>query len=35
LLGIFVFIKMTNPKGMDESLWGKELEDVFDWAERL
>ncbi len=35
LLGIFVFIKMTNPKGMDELFWGKDLEDVFDWAKRL
>jgi hypothetical protein len=26
---------MTNPKGMDESFWGKDLEDVFDWVERL
>lgn len=30
LLRIFVFIKMTNLKGMDELLWGKELEDMFD-----
>ncbi len=35
MLGIFVFIKMTSLKGMDELLWGKELEDKFDWAERL
>jgi len=27
--------KMTTPKGMDELLWGKDLEDVFDWVERL
>jgi hypothetical protein len=26
---------MTNPKGMDELLWGREFEDVHDWAERL
>jgi hypothetical protein len=26
---------MTNPKGMDELLWGKDLEDVFEWVERL
>jgi hypothetical protein len=26
---------MTNPKGMDELFWGKDLEDVFDWAKRL
>ncbi len=26
---------MTNPKGMDELFWGKDLEDVSDWAERL
>jgi hypothetical protein len=26
---------MTTPKGMDELLWGKDLENVFDWVERL
>jgi hypothetical protein len=26
---------MTSAKGMDEMFWGKDLEDVFDWAERL
>jgi hypothetical protein len=26
---------MTNPKGMDELFWGKDLKDVFDWAKRL
>jgi hypothetical protein len=26
---------MTSLKGMDESFWGKDLEDVFDWVERL
>jgi len=26
---------MTSPKGMDELFWGKDLEDVFDWVERL
>jgi len=26
---------MTNPKGMDELFWGNDLEDVFDWVERL
>lgn len=26
---------MTSPKGMDELFWGKDLEDVFDWGERL
>ncbi len=26
---------MTNPKGMDEFLWGKDMEDVFDQTQRL
>jgi hypothetical protein len=26
---------MTNPKGIDELFWGKDLEDMFDWVERL
>jgi hypothetical protein len=26
---------MTNPKGMDELLWGRDHEDVNDWAKRL
>jgi hypothetical protein len=26
---------MTSPKEMDELLWGKDLEDVFDWAKKL
>jgi len=26
---------MTSPQGMDELLWGREHEDVIDWAERL
>ncbi len=26
---------MTSPQGMDELLWGKDHEDVNDWAERL
>ncbi len=26
---------MINPKGMDELFWGKDMEDVFDWVERL
>jgi hypothetical protein len=26
---------MTNPQGMDELFWGKDHEDVNDWAERL
>jgi hypothetical protein len=26
---------MTSPKGMDELFWGKDLEDMFDWAEKL
>jgi len=27
--------KMTNPQGMDELFWGRDHEDVNDWAERL
>ncbi len=27
--------RMTSPQGMDELLWGREQEDVSDWAERL
>jgi hypothetical protein len=26
---------MTNPKGMDKFVWGKEFEDILDWTERL
>jgi len=26
---------MTSPQGMDELFWGREYEDVNDWAERL
>jgi len=26
---------MTSPQGMDELLWGRDHEDVNDWAERL
>jgi hypothetical protein len=26
---------MNSPKGMDGPFWGKDLEDVFDWVERL
>ncbi len=26
---------MTSPQGMDELFWGKDHEDVNDWAERL
>jgi len=26
---------MTSPQGMDELFWGREYEDVSDWAERL
>ncbi len=26
---------MTNPQSMDELFWGKDHEDVNDWAERL
>jgi hypothetical protein len=27
--------KMTSPQGMDELFWGRDYEDVNDWAERL
>ncbi len=27
--------KMTSPQGMDELLWGRDYEDVNDWAEWL
>jgi hypothetical protein len=26
---------MTSPKGTDELFWGKKLEDVTNWVERL
>jgi hypothetical protein len=26
---------MTSPKGMDELLWGRDHEDVIDWAKRF
>jgi len=26
---------MTNPKGMDELFWGKDMEEIFDWTKRL
>jgi hypothetical protein len=26
---------MTNPKGMDELFWGKDMEDIFDWTKQL
>jgi hypothetical protein len=26
---------MISPKGMDELFWGKDMEDVFCWMERL
>jgi hypothetical protein len=26
---------MSNPKGMDELFWGKDMEDIFDWIEQL
>jgi hypothetical protein len=26
---------MTSPQGLDELFWGREYEDVCDWAERL
>jgi hypothetical protein len=30
-----IFYRMTSPQGMDELFWGREYEDVSDWAERL
>ncbi len=30
----FLF-RMTSPQGMDELFWGREYEDVSDWAKRL
>ncbi len=27
--------RMTSPQGMDELFWGRDHEDVNDWAERL
>jgi hypothetical protein len=27
------FCEMTNPQGMDELFWGRDHEDVNDWAE--
>ncbi len=27
--------EMTSPQGMDELFWGRDHEDVNDWAERL
>jgi len=27
--------KMTSPQGMDELFWGRDHEDVNDWAEPL
>jgi uncharacterized protein YutE (UPF0331/DUF86 family) len=27
--------RMTSPQGMDELFWGREYENVSDWAERL
>jgi len=27
--------KMTSPQGMDELFWGRDHEDVNDWAEQL
>ncbi len=31
----FLKNKMTSPKGMDELFWGKDMEDVFDWTNKL
>ncbi len=27
--------KMTSPQGMDDLFWGRDYDDVSDWAERL
>jgi hypothetical protein len=27
--------EMTSPKGLDDLFWGREYEDITDWAERL
>jgi hypothetical protein len=27
--------KMASPQGLDDLFWGREYEDVTDWAERL
>ncbi len=35
LLLLLKFWKMTSPQGMDELFWGRDHEDVNDWAERL
>jgi len=29
------FYSMISPQGMDELFWGRDHEDVNDWAERL
>ncbi len=26
---------MTSPQGMDDLFWGRDYEDINDWAERL
>jgi hypothetical protein len=26
---------MTSPQGLDDLFWGRDCEDVTDWAERL
>jgi len=28
-------LQVTSPQGMDELFWGRDYEDVNDWAERL
>jgi len=35
LLLLLKFWKMTSPQGMDELFWGRDHEDVNDWAEWL
>ncbi len=35
LLCCWTFVKMTSPQGMDELFWGRDHEDVNDWAERF
>ncbi len=34
-IGAEFLCRMTSPQGMDELFWGREYEDVSDWAERL
>ncbi|CAK9236774.1 unnamed protein product [Sphagnum troendelagicum] len=33
--GVAAFLEMTSPQGLDDLFWGREYEDVNDWAEWL